>query len=450
MLRKASLICGILSSLLYAAMTVFIAMQWEGYSSASQTVSELSAIGAPTRSLWLLPGALYTVMVTVFGWGVWKSADRSHSLRIVGGLIVAYGSLGLLWPFAPMHLREVLASAGSTVGDTMHIVLSGVTVLFMLLAIGSGAAAFGKRFRLYSVVTLVILFTFGGLTFLDAPRVAANLPTPWIGLWERINIGVFLLWVVVLATALLRSRDTGAGRTGAVGPHRAQGQVSHGFETVREAFADNFARRRELGGACCVYHRGEKVVDLWGGIRNKQTGEPWEQDTMVVVHSATKGLAAMTLAIAHSRGWLDYEERVCAYWPEFAQQGKERITVRQLLAHQAGLFAHRRARRSEHRRRSRSPGGRAGASETRVGARNAAGVSRAHPRVLRRRAVAPYRSAASQPGTVLPGRDRVAARAGRLTSACLRRSRTRAWPPSRRLGASRCCSASRFASRWRR
>ena len=60
---------------------------------------------------------------------------------------------------------------------------------------------------------------------------------------------------------------------------------------------------------------------------------------MVVVHSATKGLAAMTLAIAHSRGWLDYEERVATYWPEFAQQGKEKITVRQLLAHQAGLFA---------------------------------------------------------------------------------------------------------------
>ena len=115
--------------------------------------------------------------------------------------------------------------------------------------------------------------------------------------------------------------------------------VSRGFEAVREAFADNFARRGELGGACCAYHRGEKVVDLWGGIRNKQTGEPWEQDTMVIVYSATKGLAAMTLAIAHSRGWLDYEERVCAYWPEFAQQGKERITVRQLLAHQAGLFA---------------------------------------------------------------------------------------------------------------
>ena len=120
--------------------------------------------------------------------------------------------------------------------------------------------------------------------------------------------------------------------------HRIEGNVSRGFEAVRDAFAENFVRRRELGSGCCAYYRGEKVVDLWGGVRNKQTGEPWERDTMVIVYSATKGLAAMTLALAHSRGWLDYDERVCTYWPEFAQQGKERVTVRQLLAHQAGLF----------------------------------------------------------------------------------------------------------------
>jgi CubicO group peptidase (beta-lactamase class C family) len=120
---------------------------------------------------------------------------------------------------------------------------------------------------------------------------------------------------------------------------RIQGHVSAGFEAVRDAFAENFSRRHELGGACCVYHRGEKVVDLWGGVRNKSTGEPWEEDTMVLVYSATKGLAAMTLALAHSRGWLDYEERISKYWPEFAQNGKEAVTVRQLLAHQAGLFA---------------------------------------------------------------------------------------------------------------
>jgi len=118
-----------------------------------------------------------------------------------------------------------------------------------------------------------------------------------------------------------------------------EGYVSRGYEEVREAFADNFAHRQELGGACCAYRRGEKVVDLWGGIRNQGTGEPWERDTMVIVYSATKGLAAMTMAMAHSRGWLDYEERVSRYWPEFAQQGKESITIRQLLAHQAGLFA---------------------------------------------------------------------------------------------------------------
>ena len=117
------------------------------------------------------------------------------------------------------------------------------------------------------------------------------------------------------------------------------GYVSRGFEAVRRVFADNFTRRHELGGACCAYRHGEKIVDLWGGVRNRRTGELWEPDTMVIVYSATKGLAAMALAIAHSRGWLDYEERVCTYWPEFGQNGKERITVRQLLAHQAGLFA---------------------------------------------------------------------------------------------------------------
>jgi CubicO group peptidase (beta-lactamase class C family) len=118
-----------------------------------------------------------------------------------------------------------------------------------------------------------------------------------------------------------------------------EGEVSPGFEPVRDAFAENFSERHELGGACCVYYRGDKVVDLWGGVRNKATGEPWEKETMVVVYSTTKGLAAMTLALAHSRGWLDYEQRVAHYWPEFAQQGKDTITVRQLLAHQAGLFA---------------------------------------------------------------------------------------------------------------
>jgi CubicO group peptidase (beta-lactamase class C family) len=117
------------------------------------------------------------------------------------------------------------------------------------------------------------------------------------------------------------------------------GYVKPGFEAVREAFVENFTHRHELGAACCIYYRGEKVVDLWGGIRNKATGDPWEEDTMVLVYSATKGMAGLTMALAQSRGLFDYDELVSTYWPEFTQQDKEQITVRQLLAHQAGLYA---------------------------------------------------------------------------------------------------------------
>ncbi len=140
------------------------------------------------------------------------------------------------------------------------------------------------------------------------------------------------------AYVLVQKRRATSAResTAAVEIH---GFVSPGYEAVRDAFAENFSQRREIGAACCVFHKGEKVVDLWGGVRNHVTGEPWEEGTMALVYSATKGLAAMTLAVGHSRGWLDYDEVVCKYWPEFAQNGKEKVTVRQLLAHQAGLFA---------------------------------------------------------------------------------------------------------------
>lgn len=91
------------------------------------------------------------------------------------------------------------------------------------------------------------------------------------------------------------------------------GSVSPAFERVREAFIENFSHRGELGGACCIYQHGEKVVDLWGGVRDRIGGEPWQEDMMTIVHSTTKGLAAMVMALAHSRGWLDYDERVLGF-----------------------------------------------------------------------------------------------------------------------------------------
>ena len=115
------------------------------------------------------------------------------------------------------------------------------------------------------------------------------------------------------------------------------GFVAPGFEEVRAEFERNFAERGDIGAAVAAYWRGEKVVDLWGGRRSPYSDEPWNEDTMVVVMSTTKGLSAMTLAVASSRGWLDYDKPVALYWPEFAQNGKASITVRQLLDHEAGL-----------------------------------------------------------------------------------------------------------------
>lgn len=115
------------------------------------------------------------------------------------------------------------------------------------------------------------------------------------------------------------------------------GKVAPGFEGVRAAFEHNFAEHGEIGAAVAVYWRGDKVVDLWGGHRTPERDAPWERDTMVPVMSTTKGLAAMTLAVANARGWLEYDAPVARYWPEFAQNGKSAVTVRQLLGHEAGL-----------------------------------------------------------------------------------------------------------------
>lgn len=222
--RDAWLVCGVLSSLLYVVMNLVVPMQWPGYNPASQVVSELSAVGAPTRPLWVVLGISYTLLVTAFGWGVRMAAADDRRLRVAGILIVVYGALGVVWPFAPMHLREALAAGASDFRDTLHIAFGVATEIIYLLALGFAAAALGRAFRIYSIATFVVLLGFGALTFRDAPRLSTNQPTPLIGVWERINIAVFLLWVIVLAIALLwrghpsrrRTRLQANGRRNAV------------------------------------------------------------------------------------------------------------------------------------------------------------------------------------------------------------------------------------------
>ncbi|MFJ9853420.1 serine hydrolase domain-containing protein [Streptomyces sp. NPDC101150] len=118
-----------------------------------------------------------------------------------------------------------------------------------------------------------------------------------------------------------------------------QGTVEDGFEPVRDAFADNFARRGERGAAVAVYLHGRKVVDLWGGAKDGDgaSPEPWEAGTAQLVRSATKGVAAIVPLLLHQRGLLDLDAPVGTYWPEFKAAGKERVLVRHLLSHRAGL-----------------------------------------------------------------------------------------------------------------
>jgi CubicO group peptidase (beta-lactamase class C family) len=120
---------------------------------------------------------------------------------------------------------------------------------------------------------------------------------------------------------------------------RICGHADAGYGKVADAFRANLRDGAEVGAAVAVYRDGVKVVDMWGGYRNGLTKDPWQADTMVNMFSTTKGVAALVVAVAVSRGLISYDAKVADYWPEFAQAGKADVTVRQLLGHQAGLSA---------------------------------------------------------------------------------------------------------------
>lgn len=198
---KPMLICGLLSSLFYLFMNVIVAMRYEGYDPVTQTVSELSAIGAPTRPLWVGLGIVYGLLTIMFGVGVFKLGKANKSLRIIGGLLVIMAVIGFFWP--PMHQRTDLAAGGGTLSDTLHIVFTAVTVPLMILIIIYGSGIFGKGFRWYSFLTLAVLLFFGVLTGIESPGIQTNSPTPMIGVWERLNIGAYMLWILIFSIKLL-------------------------------------------------------------------------------------------------------------------------------------------------------------------------------------------------------------------------------------------------------
>jgi hypothetical protein len=184
-------------------MDIVSSTLYPGYSYVDQTVSELSAIGAPTRAMWTAFGPVWTLVAVAFAIGVWESAGSSRGLRIVAGLLLANAIVNqALGPFSSMHTRETLAAGGGTLSDTLHLAVTGVGVFTFLFEIGLAAAVFGRGFRLYSIATILVMLVFGAITSWYAGAVQADEPTPWIGVYERINAYGYMVWLMVLATKL--------------------------------------------------------------------------------------------------------------------------------------------------------------------------------------------------------------------------------------------------------
>jgi hypothetical protein len=137
---------------------------------------------------------------------------------VTGALVVAHGVVALLWLVFPMTSRaEIAPGAPAAANDVGHLALTAATLAFVLAQFGFSAAAFGGRFRLYAMVSGLTVVVFGALTGVQAVRLAAGEPTPWMGLFERISIGSWLLWMAVLALLLMRGygEPGGGDRPGA-------------------------------------------------------------------------------------------------------------------------------------------------------------------------------------------------------------------------------------------
>jgi hypothetical protein len=204
-LQKILLACGILSSFLYILTDVVSVFLWSDYHYTSQTVSELFAIDSPIRTFVVICFIVYAFLIYAFGTGVWLSSHEKRSLKVASILIIGKEILGLTGTiFFPIHLRGIAGNYS----DIMHGVVTAVGVfLFMFPAMIAGAVAFKGMFRFYSIVTMILFIVFGILAGLMQPQYAANLPTPMMGIWERINIYGYMLWIVIFSIMLLRLQN---------------------------------------------------------------------------------------------------------------------------------------------------------------------------------------------------------------------------------------------------
>jgi hypothetical protein len=197
--------CGVVYAVSYALVNDAIAAPlYGGYSWLDQAVSELSAEGAPTRTLLVAMAPVWSALLIAFGIGIWRAATTKRWLRWLGAVIAIHGLWSLAWIWFPMSSRADLATGGAGVNDTGHLVLVTMTGIFVFTELALAAASFGNRFRLYAAASVVIMVVFGSLTSSWPAMIEAGEATPWMGLFERISIAAWLVFLVVVAATLLR------------------------------------------------------------------------------------------------------------------------------------------------------------------------------------------------------------------------------------------------------
>ena len=200
----ALLACGVASSVLYVAADVISALRYEGYEYHAQAVSELAAVGAPSRPLFVALMLIYNVLLIAFTAGIWRAA---HGRRTMYYLAAAFVGNVVAGTFGLLLFNMDQRGAEDTFRGSLHGPATLVESIFIMASMAFAAATFGKTFRIYSIATIAVLIVFGIWTSLSVPAVAEGEPTPWMGIIERVNVYGYLLWVAVLAVVLRQSNE---------------------------------------------------------------------------------------------------------------------------------------------------------------------------------------------------------------------------------------------------
>jgi len=200
-IQKLLFLSGFLSAIIYVVADIVASLSYPGYSITGQNYSELLATGAPTRQCLLLISWVYNFLVACFGVAIWRTCQPACKAHTAGAVILGYAIMSMI---TPLYFQMDMRGAEPTPNGSLHPLMTGIMSFFIILSIGSGAFLSGKGFRIYSFVTIAVVTIFGLLTVNQVSDLEAGLDTPWMGLKERVNIYLTMIWFAMLSLTLFQ------------------------------------------------------------------------------------------------------------------------------------------------------------------------------------------------------------------------------------------------------